>query len=698
MHPDEQTCPPEPLREIESLRERIARLEEEVRRGRAVETELRKERSALLQIIHTMPQSIFWKDRGSVFLGCNEAFVRAVGLNGPADVIGKTDFDMPVPREDAEVYVADDRDVITSGKPKPHIIEPIRKPDGSRIWVDTTKVPLTDGDGQVMGVLGVYEDITDRVRGEAALRESRRMLQLVLDTIPVRVFWKDRNSVLLGCNRLFAADAGVASPEKIIGKTDYEMGWRDQAEQYRADDQLVMSTGNPKLNYEEPQTTPKGETIWLRTSKIPLRDETGDIIGILGTYEDITAWKNAQEERRRLEAQLQHTQKLESLGVLAGGIAHDFNNLLTAILGNAELALIEAPAPSTSRTCLEEIDKASRRAAGLCQQMLAYSGRGHFVIEPVSLNDVVIDMTAMLEMSITKKARLQSDLAAGLPAIQADVTQIRQVLMNLVTNASEAIGDRGGVITIRTGSGHCGEGDLRETYFTEDLPEGRYVFLDVADGGCGMTPEVRARIFDPFFTTKFAGRGLGLAAVLGIVRGHRGAIRVRSEAGRGTAIRIFFPASGERLRAEPAAPPAEAESWTGSGLLLLAEDEPAVRDVARRMVEAIGFRVITAADGREALEQLHHHQTELRAVLMDLTMPLLDGEEAFRAMHQAAPHIPVILSSGYNEQEVSERFSGSRPAGFIQKPYQLETLRSTLRAALAGGASPRRPGDLPPGR
>ena len=185
MHPDEQTCPPEPLREIESLRERIARLEEEVRRGRAVETELRKERSALLQIIHTMPQSIFWKDRGSVFLGCNEAFVRAVGLNGPADVIGKTDFDMPVPREDAEVYVADDRDVITSGKPKPHIIEPIRKPDGSRIWVDTTKVPLTDGDGQVMGVLGVYEDITDRVRGEAALRESRRMLQLVLDTIPV---------------------------------------------------------------------------------------------------------------------------------------------------------------------------------------------------------------------------------------------------------------------------------------------------------------------------------------------------------------------------------------------------------------------------------------------------------------------------------------------------------------------------------
>jgi two-component system cell cycle sensor histidine kinase/response regulator CckA len=664
--------------------DRIQQLEAEARRQAAEIESLRQSHAVLTQIIHNVPQAIFWKDLRSVFQGCNEVFARTQGYPDTAHVVGKTDYELSVPAEDARAYTADDHEVMTSGKPKRHIIEPVQQPDGTRLWVDTTKIPLIDDAGRVAGVLGVYEDVTDRIRAETALRESRRMLQLVLDTIPVRVFWKNRDSVLLGCNRLFAEDAGVSSPDEILGKTDYEMGWRDQAEIYRADDRQVMEAGIPKLGYEEPQTTPLGDLIWLRTSKIPLRDEAGQVIGVLGTYEDITAWKNSQEERRQLESQLQHAQKLESLGVLAGGIAHDFNNLLMAIMGNAELALTPANDLATVRSHVLEISRASRRAAELCQQMLAYSGRGHFVIEAVSLNDLVLDMTQMLEVSIAKKAELQLTLAENLPAVEADTTQIRQILMNLITNAAEAVGDRNGTIAISTGIVHCDRNFFRQTYFTENLPEGRYVYLDVADNGCGMTPEVRARIFDPFFTTKFTGRGLGLAAVLGIVRGHRGAIRVESEPERGTSIRVFFPPSqSARIFESPSAQEIPAH-WSGSGLVLLVEDEEIVRDIARQMLEAIGFEVVVAADGGEAIEAIERHHGSLRAVLLDYTMPRMDGEETFRVMHRRHPQIPVILSSGYSEQDLTERFSDRGLSGFIQKPYQLDSLREVFRWVLGG--------------
>jgi len=410
--------------------------------------------------------------------------------------------------------------------------------------------------------------------------------------------------------------------------------------------------------------------------------ETGDgIAHVLALMNDITQHKRAEEERRRLEVQVQQTQKLESLGVLAGGIAHDFNNLLTGILGNADLALLSLSPVSPARDNIEQIESASRRAADLCRQMLAYSGRGQFVVQALDLNEVVREMAHLLEVSISKKIVLKYDLAANLPSVEADVTQMRQVIMNLITNASEAIGDQSGFIAVKTAAIECDEGYLAETYLDQRLPGGLYVSIEISDTGCGMDGETIGKIFDPFFTTKFTGRGLGLAAVLGIVRGHSGALKVYSETGRGTAFRILLPSSDQSAgtaREEPA----QVEGWRGEGTLLVVDDEETVRNIAKSMLETFGLTVLTASDGRDAVNTFRERADEIDLVLLDLTMPQMDGEEAFRELRRIKDDVRVILSSGYNEQDVTNRFAGKGLSGFIQKPYQVATLLEKVRGLL----------------
>ena len=393
----------------------------------------------------------------------------------------------------------------------------------------------------------------------------------------------------------------------------------------------------------------------------------------------------AEDERKKLELQIQHAQKLESLGVLAGGIAHDFNNLLMAILGHADLALQDLSPVSPVCENLREIERASRRAAGLCQQMLAYSGKGKFVVQVVDLGEAVEEMNHMLEVSISKKVVLRHHFAPSLPPIEADVSQLRQIIMNLVVNASEAIGEKSGVVAVSTGAMECDRAYLSETWLDENLAPGLYVYLEVADTGCGMTRETLSKIFDPFFTTKFTGRGLGLAAVLGIVRGHRGAIKVYSEPGKGTTFKILFPASRRpvhRLRDKPVRP-----GWQSSGIVLLVDDEETIRALGKQMLERFGFTVQLAADGREAVNIFRQDPNRFVLVLLDLTMPHLDGEQTFREMRRIRPDVCVIISSGYNEQEVSQRFVGKGLAGFIQKPYQLSVLEGVLKSVLGKPAA-----------
>jgi two-component system cell cycle sensor histidine kinase/response regulator CckA len=534
----------------------------------------------------------------------------------------------------------------------------------------------------------VLSDIGVRKSQEEALETGRLAQRALLDNQPHLAWLKDVDGRFLAVNKVFAEACGQSSPEALVGKTDLDVWPRELAEAYRADDAAVMASGRQKA-VEEPIASVDG-TRWFETYKSPVYAPDGSIVGTTGVARDVTERKlaeqnalRAEEERRKLELSVLQAQKLESLGVLAGGIAHDFNNLLTTILGNADLARSQLAPTNPACIHLDDIDCATRRAADLCRQMLAYSGKGRFVIQAVSLNDVVAEMEQLLSVSTSKKALMTRSFAANLPRVMADGTQLRQVVMNLITNASEAIGDREGTISLRTGALMCDR-----DYFADAIGDhehhapGLYAFLEVADSGVGMDAETLNRMFDPFFSTKFAGRGLGLAAVLGIVRGHKGALKVSSRPGRGTTFRVLLPAQAATVVEPRETVVGWSEDFRGHGLVLVAEDEPSVRALARSILERAGFSVVVAANGREALELYSRHGHQIRLVLLDMTMPQLDGEACFLALRKLDANAKVVLCSGYSEQEVLAHFVGKGLAGFVQKPYRAADLLGKIRDIL----------------
>jgi nitrogen-specific signal transduction histidine kinase/CheY-like chemotaxis protein len=401
---------------------------------------------------------------------------------------------------------------------------------------------------------------------------------------------------------------------------------------------------------------------------------------LVGITWDITEHKRLEQERELLGRRVLESQKLESLGVLAGGIAHDFNNILMTILGNTSLTQSALPADSKALPFVAQIDEGARRAAELCRQMLAYAGKGRFVLTHCRLNDLVESTTHLLHVSISKKVVLRFHLHPNLPTVLADTTQLCQVLMNFVINASDAIGDRSGVISINTGIVRADRAYLDATALSQEIAEGDYAYLEVSDTGCGMTEQTQARIFDPFYSTKFTGRGLGLAAVLGIVRGHKGAIKVYSELGKGSSFKLLLPVSSE-LAADATKSP-RLTKLDVHGSILVVDDEESVIAVAAKLLEKLGFEVLTAPDGREAVRVFQTHRSKIIAVLMDLTMPHLDGEQAFHELRRLSPSIPVLLMSGYNEQDAVARFVGKGLAGFIQKPFGLAELHERLLSLL----------------
>ena len=411
--------------------------------------------------------------------------------------------------------------------------------------------------------------------------------------------------------------------------------------------------------------------------------------GVVAMLEDITARRHAElelvesrralEERSRFEAQMQQAQKLESLGVLAGGIAHDFNNLLVGILGNASLALLDLEHQSEARRSVEEIEQAAQRAAELTRQLLAYAGKGRFVVEVVDASTIVQEMATLLRTAVSKSAAVQLDLEPGLPRIEVDATQFRQVVMNLITNASDAITGGPGAIVIRTGRATITEAGLPHAVpGTHALP-GDYVVVEVRDTGVGMDETAVTRIFDPFYSTKFTGRGLGLAATLGIVRGHRGAIETISAPDVGTTMRLYFPVSTRRKVASEPRPP---HGWTGSGEVLIVDDEESVRSVSAALLRRRGFEVVIATDGHEAVGALADRPDRFTFVLLDLTMPGMDGEATFLALRALDPALRVILMSGYSESEVTRMFEGHDIAGFLQKPFRAEELYDVVGRSL----------------
>jgi signal transduction histidine kinase/CheY-like chemotaxis protein len=385
-------------------------------------------------------------------------------------------------------------------------------------------------------------------------------------------------------------------------------------------------------------------------------------------------------EEKLAQSKLEHAQRLESLGVLAGGIAHDFNNILTGILGNAALASNKLGPNAPIAPYLKNIESGSQRAAELCKQMLAYSGKGKFIVTMIDMNQMLDEITRLMEVSIHKNVVLKFHLNENLPMVEADKAQLQQVMMNLIINASEAIDGNSGVVSLSTGVMFADRNYLRSTAIDGDVAlPGQYAYLEVSDTGCGMDEKTQKNIFDPFFTTKFTGRGLGMSAVLGIVRGHKGAIKCYSEKGKGTTFKVLLPCKEGSIPELTEQKNLQKIASKCSGTALIVDDEETILEIAGMILEEMGFELLKASDGQQGVELFQQHHEAIALVLLDMTMPKMDGVEAFREMQRIDPKVKVILSSGYNEQDATNRFAGKGLAGFIQKPYLPNALQQIVR-------------------
>jgi two-component system cell cycle sensor histidine kinase/response regulator CckA len=638
--------------------------------------------AAVAELVYDrLPVTVIRFDRDYRFLFVNRRYAEQVGQPA-AELIGRTfaDLTIPVPEGSRRAFgLAAGR--AFAGEPDECSFD-IGPPTAVRT-VHALFLPEFDPAGRVASVLSVGTDVTAFREAEAARREAAGLFHTFMDANPAVAWMKDADGRYVylseSYRRQLGADAGW------LGKTDHDVWPAAEAEQFRANDRRVLAGGAAEQMTETAAAADGTTRTWLSV-KFPFTDAAGRrFVGGLGI--ELTgqlraeAEKRAAEEQRKHEKQILHAQKLESLGVLAGGIAHDFNNLLTGILGYASLARLELQATGHPAAAhLEHIEKGAVRAADLCGQMLAYAGKGQVAVQPTDLNRLVQEMASLLAMTISKKAVLRFDLARDLPAVSGDPTQLRQVAMNLITNASDAIGDRSGLIGVATGTI-----DADAVYLADigaaDLPPRRYVTLEVSDNGCGMSEETKARIFEPFFTTKFTGRGLGLSAVAGIVRSHGGAIKVYSQAGKGTTFKVLLPATA--AAAPPDTPPPALRAAFGRGrAVLVVDDEEAVRVLIRKVLTAAGFEAELAADGRAGVAAFAARPHHFALALVDLTMPHLGGADVFRELRAVRKDVSVVLMSGFAEADATAGFAGKGLAGFLRKPFTVPDLLAAVRAAV----------------
>ncbi len=571
--------------------------------------------------------------------------------------------------EDQDIYYLHRKRLLGTGAHETCELRMCRQ-DGSWSWVHMEADAVRDGEDGPPVFRITVSDITERKRAEEKLISVMKAVDSASDAIGIsdslgRHFYQNKAlSDLFGYAT--AEELEAAGGGKAVVK-DPEIA----AEMYGN----IMS-GKPWVGELE-MVTKSGRVFPALERADAIKDKEGNLIGFLGIITDITDRRRVEEEKRNLERQVHRAQKMESLGVLTGGIAHDFNNLLMVVLGHAELAQKEISPMSPSRRNLDEIAMAARRASDLSLQMLACSGKAIFTVERVDLRELVEKMAHLLKTAIPKNVILNLKLERGLPPIEADPGRLRQIVMDLLINASEAIGDRDGVITVSVGATRYDKEHMQKTEQHDELALGRYVHLEVTDTGIGMDAEIRSRIFEPFFSTKFPGRGLGLAVVLGTVRAHKGTIKVYSEQGKGTTFRVLFPVLTEEdiVRTPKSPPPADRPR---KGTILLVDDEESLLALGTQMLEHLGFTVLTASDGLQAVELYRERGKEIDLVLMDLTMARMEGANAFGELRRLNPNVRVVLASGYTHEEVASRFVGKEIDGVLQKPYTLARLRQSI--------------------
>jgi two-component system cell cycle sensor histidine kinase/response regulator CckA len=645
--------------ELEALRCRVRELE--AKEAGWVRTE-----DAALRL-HAMVQSaddaIIGKTTTGIVQTWNPGAERLYGYKSD-DMVGRDmTILLPADRADEEAYILER---IAHGERVDHFDTVRRRKDGRLVNASIAISPVIGKDGSVIGASHVARDIT----AGADLELARARLAAIVESSDDAIVSKDLAGTVQTWNKGAEHIYGYSAVE-MIGRPMSMLLPPDRPDE-EAEILSRLAKGELVDHFETARMRKDGTRIDVSLSISPVYDRDGTVIAASHVARDIT-------ERQTLETERLHAQKLESLGVLAGGVAHDFNNLLTGILGNASLVMEDLPPTNPNRQVLGECVKAAERAAQLTRQLLAYAGKGRFVTEAVNLSALVREINRLIQASISRKVQVRLELAGDLPSVEADASQLQQVIMNLIINGAEAIGENVGLVVCTTAVQTIDEAYIR-TLGAEGrhIAPGQYVTLEVHDSGCGMDETTLKRIFEPFFTTKFTGRGLGLAAVSGIVHGHKGALKVYSSPGNGSTFKVLFPVLPDANQPAAPAPPLHFSEGREKTVLIV-DDEESVRGVARNTLQRRGYRTIEAVDGRDAIEVYRRFAGEISLVLLDLTMPYMNGEEVLRELKVLTPSVKVLLSSGFNQVEAIRRFTGKGLAGFLQKPYSAAVLAETVK-------------------
>jgi PAS domain S-box-containing protein len=645
----------------------------------------------LRQVLDTIPQAVFWKDRTSTYLGCNEVFAKTVGLRDPEEIVGKTDFDLPWPRAEAEAYRADDLHVMENQAPKRHIIEQVQRADGGRIWADTTKLPLVDERGAVYGVLGVYEDITDDKAKEESLARVQRLLEETFEQSPIPMLLVSLpDAVLRIVNPACREFLGITDEPSPVGTVlwDFEPSYRDfdtAGNLGRIEDlPLARALAGQKTFAEERKIVRKdGTARWESVYGTPIFSATGEIVAAYLILIDITERKLAEGEQARLRELLTQAQKMESVGRLAGGVAHDFNNMLGVIIGYSDIVLSQLGPQHSAREDLHEVLNAARRSAGLVSQLLIFARKQAVSPQVIELNATVDRTMKMLGRLISEDITLTFRPGLKLWPVHIDPAQVDQMLTNLVVNARDAIVGVGQIV-IETANL---EFDTDWCAKHPGFESGSFVMLSVTDSGSGMDEEALVHLFEPFFTTKGVGKGtgLGLATVYGVVKQNGGFVTVRSALNQGTTLSLYLPRRsdvGARIEVEPAI---HEELEGGPETLLVVEDEPSLLKLGKTILERVGYTVLAASTPSEAirLAQLHG---PIHLLVTDVVMPEMNGYDLAARMTLIFPSLSCLFVSGYNESATRHDSVSNRNAQFLEKPFSGRDLTLAVRRALGSAA------------
>jgi PAS domain S-box-containing protein len=652
----------------------------EWRRNREIERAAMVGEQRFRSFVENANDIVFSLSTGGRFTYVSPNWQEALGYER-AETIGQ-----PIARfvhsDDAVVFSAFLQQVVETGVKQNNVEYRVVHKNGALIWYSANGSLFHDPENGEVSFLGIGRDISELKEAEAALRNSEGKFSAIFRTSPdsININRLD-DGVFVDVNKGFDSLLGYGFDE-VIGRSSTAMGiWVDPEDRSRLAQQLREQGSVKNL---EARLRRKNGSILTALVSSRIVELNGELC-TLNIARDISDRKQAEQDKLALERQFLQAQKLESLGIMAGGIAHDFNNLLQSILGNMELAERKLAADSELHTYISDAIFSGKAAAHLTNLMLTYVGKSYIIKRALGLNELVRGNAEMFRTAVSSAVSLELSLGAELPDIMADEAQIQQVIMNLITNAAESIDKQPGLVKLATGILNCDQACLAASLLDESPEPGCFVYLEVSDNGCGMDAETIKRLFDPFFTTKFTGRGLGMSAVMGIIRSHSGAMFVKSEPGKGTTFKVLFPVAAAPLQegfAWPSSLSSVEEYATPkkllSGVALVVDDEKSVLRICGKMIRICGLTVITACDGVDAVKKFREHAHEIVVVLMDLTMPNMDGVAAMNIIYGIRPDTKVILASGYSEEDLKERITSHSPSGFIRKPYNMRALETEL--------------------